>query len=263
MTRIAALALLLAGLPLAPADAATTTTTWVVERTAPDPERLTVGGGAGVHTGEYAMAAVATADAEPDGALRSAEGVLYVNVAATSDPYVRTPVAGASCTGTPGVSEVCSEWFAGGGLAFAAWWDDPDFDRVFVVLRGAASSVEVTGRGWRLRRWSGETRIAGDDAVSAGVPFAGARAFQQASARGGASGSLALGQLPCDGVGLVGAGAGAAQLTGGAAPVLTTCASAAPAAAVATGATTWTLDGAAAGLADVPARLVVIDAKAR
>lgn len=264
MRRLAALALMLTALPLAPASAADPLlTTYVVERTTAATAPLTIRGGAGAHGGDYAFAAVAGATSR-NGRLISAEGALFFGLAPDSELGARTPVADVECKDVPVASGVCAGTITGGAIAFAVWWDEPAFNRAFVVLRGVGKSVDLGERGspgWRLSRWTGSTRVVTDaDLVTAGTAMGrGAGSFGYASAPGAVRGSVAIGSLPCESF-VVGAGAGAATLTGGTKDALATCADTYPPAAAAPSSTEWVFEGAAAGVAAHPARLVVIQA---
>jgi hypothetical protein len=266
MRRLAALALMLTALPLAPASAADRLlTTWVVERTTSAPAPLTIRGGAGAHDGDYAFAAVAGATVR-NGRFTGAEGGLFFGIAPDSDVSARTPVADVECKDVPVASGVCAASMSGGGIAFAVWWDEPTFNRAFLVLRGVDKNMDLGedgSPGWRLSRWTGTTRVVTDaDMASAGSAMGrGAGAFGSASAPGGVGGSVAIGSLPCESL-VVGAGSGAATLTGGTKDAVATCADQAPPAAAAPGSTEWVFEGAAGGVSAHPARLVVIQAPA-
>lgn len=268
MRRVAALALLLAAAPVTPADAKVTTTTWVVERTNDDQRPLTIRGDAGAGNGEYAFAAVATADVSRSGEFTAAQGVLFFGIAPDTQATTQTPVADVACRDLPTVSTVCAGQDSAGVVFFGVWWDSPSFDRAFVVLRGDDKSVDLGHKGspgWRLRRWTGGVRVVdkGDLARTAGAMGNGAAVFGRSEAPGGVAGSIAIGHLPCTHLSAPGYGTGAATLTGGEAEVLATCADRLPPAAYARGGTEWVLDGAVTGLSDSPARLVVIDRKRR
>lgn len=264
MRRLAVLALLLTALPLAPASAADRLlTTWVVERTTSSPAPLTIRGGAGAHDGDYAFAAVAGATVR-DGRFTSAEGGLFFGLAPDSQVSAHTPAADVECKDVPVASGVCAGAITGGGIAFVVWWDEPAFNRAFLVLRGVGKSMDLGedgSPGWRLSRWTGTTRVVTDaDMVTAGSAMGrGAGAFGYADAPGLAGGSVAIGSLPCENF-VVGAGAGAATLTGGTKDAVATCADSSPPAAAAPGSTEWVFEGAAGGVAAHPARLVVIQA---
>jgi len=115
-------------------------------------------------------------------------------------------------------------------------------------------------RGWRLRRWDGNVREYGNDVASAsGSPY-GAGAFDDVTAIGGPRGSVAIGHPPCAYAGYASAGTGAVVLSGGRADVPSACpAPNTPPAAAMPGSAEWRLSGAIAGVADVPARLVVVE----
>ncbi|HWL36731.1 MAG TPA: hypothetical protein VNQ77_11105 [Frankiaceae bacterium] len=266
MRRLAALALMLTALPLAPASAADPLlTTYVVERTTSAPAPLTIRGGAGAHDGEYTFAAVASATSR-GGRLVAAEGALFFGLAPDSELSARTPAADVECKDVPVVSGVCAGSITGGGIAFVVWWDEPAFNRAFLVLRGVGKSMDLGedgSPGWRVSRWTGSTRVVTDaDMASAGSAMGrGAGVFGSASAPGAVGGSVAIGSLPCENF-VVGAGAGAATLTGGTKDAVATCADSYPPAAASPGSTEWVFEGASAGVAAHPARLVVIQAPA-
>lgn len=267
MRRLAALTLLLAAAPVAPAHAAATTTTWVVERVRDDAGPLTIRGGAGAGDGEYAFAAVATTTVDAKGQFDSAQGVLFFGVAPDTQASTTTPVGDLACRDVPAASEICAGQASGGVVVFAAWWDAPGFDLAFVVLHGSDKTIDLGergSRGWRARRWTAPVRVVdeGDLARTAGAFAMGAAVFGRSEAPGGVAGSLAIGHIPCKHLSSPGYGTGAATLTGGEKDVLATCADFSPPAAYAFGGTEWVLDGAVTGVSDSPARLVVIDRKA-
>lgn len=264
MRRTAAVALALAVLPLAPAGAAADPllATWVVERVSPTAKTLTVRGSAGALGGEHAFAAVASATVGRDGKLSGADGALFFGVVPDSRIQMETPAGRVECKDIPVAATVCAQQMAVGVIAFAVWWSDVTFNRAFVVLRGRSRGIDLGEHGspgWRLRRWTGPTRVVTDaDMASAGTPLGrGAGSFGYASAPA-AAGSVAIGKLPCMNAGYTNVGAGAAELRGGIRPVLATCADWYPPAAASRGATEWEFEGAAGGVSDTPARLVVI-----
>jgi hypothetical protein len=152
---------------------------------------------------------------------------------------------------------------------FMAWWDHPAFNRALVVLRGVDRRVDLGddgSPGWRLRRWTGGTRIVADaDVAGVTAPLGtGASTFVGAESVGGPAGSVAIGHLPCRDNGSASLGTGTVTLVGGTKEVDGTCPTDVyPPAAAAPGSTEWTLTGAAAGVSDVPARLVVFDMPSR
>lgn len=256
MKRLAALALSLSVLPLAPVAAADPMlATWIVERVSASARTLEINGGAGARDGEHAFAAVASATAT------DADGALFFGVVPDSNARVSTPAGDAECRDLPVAATACATK-AFGAIGFVVWWDDATFDKVFVVLHGRDKDVDVVDSpGWRLRRWRGPVRVVTDaDVVSSGSPAArGAGAFNRAESWGGSRGSVAIGKLPCLNAGYTNVGAGAATLTGGTTDKVATCADWYPPAAAARGGTEWVLDGAAAGASDTLARLVVVD----
>jgi hypothetical protein len=266
MRRLAALALSLSFLPAVPAHAASSmTTTWVVERVSPRATTLTVRGGAGARDGEYAMAAVASATVDGRGTLTGAEGALFFGIAPDGETVVSTPAGDYGCHDVPNAGTACALHTEFGVIGFAVWWDDVTFNRVFVVLHGRNRSIDLGEHGspgWRARRWTGAVRVVTDDIVVG--PAAAGRApsaFTYAESYGGRGGSVAIGHLPCLSAGYTNAGSGAARLLGGEHDVVGTCADFAPPAAFASGSTEWAFDGAAGGVSDTPARLVVIDGR--
>lgn len=255
------LALSLSALPLAPvADAAgPALTAYVVERTDPDAASLTVSGGVGAGDREYALAAVATANTGANGRFTSADGALFFGVTVEAYAAVKTPAGTYRCGDIPVAGTACAGALAGGGIGFAVWWDDAAFDQALVVLRGRGADLDVSV-GWAASRWTGSVRVVDNaDAASVTTTGGGVAAFAgEATAPGGGRGSVAIAHPPCHLFGIAAPGAGAVALTGGAAPVVAACPDAlAPPASAASGATTWKLTGAAAGVSDVPARLVV------
>jgi hypothetical protein len=268
------LALALAALtafPLTPAVAAPkpTVTTWVVERTSPAKHPVTVRGGAGAPKHEWVMAAVASATVGRDGRFQSADGGVFFGATSESGAVVKSPAGDVRCDGLPNGGTSCTDdGLAGSGIAFAIFWDDPAFNRVLVTIRGVGASIDLGDKGspgWRLRRWTGTTRIVTSDMASADGPLgAGGAAFGDAQAPGGPGGSVAVGHPPCKGFGYAAAGSGAVRLLGGTKEAVATCpADLFPPAAAATGGTEWTFTGASAGVSDVPARLVVFDLPVR
>jgi len=264
MRTLAAAALL--ALPVVPAHAAPApppTTTWVVERTSPRATELTVRGSAGAEDKEWAMAAVASATVGADGRFRGAEGGLFFGAVAESDPWLHTPAGTTHCSELPTAGSVCANGWAGAGIGFAIWWDGITFNRVFVVMHGRRASIDLGDKGspgWRIRRWTGPVRVIADtDAAGAETGLAGVDGFTTAHAVGGPGGSIAVGHPPCRSVGYSGAGTGAVRLLGGVEDKVATCADFEPPAAYKPGSTEWTFSGAAAGMSDVPARLVVIE----
>lgn len=252
MRRLAILALALSAMPLAPASAAARTVTYVAERVA-DEAPLMLSGSAGVGPGEHAFAAVATV------AGTSAEGALFFGLSMDTD----LRAGSVHCGDLPGAGQACSTLTGFGGLGFVVWWDEAAFDRAFVVLRGNDVRADLHSPGWTLREWTGATRVVTDaDVASAGTALGrGVSAFAGAATAPGSAGSVAIGKLPCMTVAYANAGAGAGLLTGGASDAVASCADFAPPAAVSDEATTWSFTGAGTGVADTPARLVVIDAE--
>lgn len=265
MRRLTVLAALLA-LPVVPAHAAPPpTVTYVAERLSPTAHTVEISGGAGASDHEWALAAVVAATVDSAGRFTYAEGGLFFGAVAESGAVVRTPVATKRCADLP-TAAFCANSRAGAGIGFVIWWDDAAFNRVFVVLRGRDASASLDGtRGWRLRRWTGPVHVVadGDYAGADTVLGASAGAFAKANAVGGVRGSLSVGHPPCRTLGYTGAGTGVVQLKGGADDVTATCAVETPPAAYARGSTEWELTGEAAGMSDVPARLVVIEPPAR
>lgn len=263
MRRLALLVALLA-LPVSAAEAKAPmrTTTWVVERVSSDAsDTLTVRGGAGADEHEWAMAAVAAASVGQDGRFTFAEGGLFFGAMA-NETTVTSPAGETRCSDVSAVKAVCLSDF-GAGIGFAIVWSKVTFNRAFVVLRGRAASIDLGEdgtRGWRYRRWTGPVRILGDDGeVSAAGPVGTSTStFTDAEAAGGPGGSIAIGHLPCRGIGYTNTGSGAARLRGGTKDVVATCADWYPPASYNAGGAEWTFSGAATGVSDVPARLVVI-----
>ncbi len=266
MRRLALVLAAVTALPLLPAEAGagSTVTTWVAERTSSTARTVLVRGGAGTGDHDYAMAAVAGATIGSDGRFTGAEGGLFFGATAESDSGIKTPVGETRCSDLPNPGgSVCFQW-SGAAIGFAILWEDVPFNRVFVVLRGRDAVVDLGEdgtEGWRLRRWYGPVRISGDgDDAAADVALGvGAGTFSQAGAIGGPGGSVAIGHPPCRSVGYTGLGSGVVGLYGGEQDVVATCAGMAPPASAAAGSTEWTFSGAAAGMSDVPARLVVIE----
>lgn len=262
MRRLAALALLLTVLPLAPVSAADPMlATWVVERVSPTARTLSLNGGAGARDGEHAFAAVASATMGSDGKFAGADGALFFGVMPDSQAEARTPAGDVACRDVPVAATVCAMQTAAGAIGFAAWWSDVTFNRAFVVLHGRDKVVRLDrSPGWRLRRWTSPVRVVTDaDMVTTGTPVGrGVGTFGYAGAPGFPGGSVAIGKLPCLNAGYANVGAGAARLIGGPKEVVATCADWYPPASAARGSTEWELDGAASGAADTPARLVVI-----
>ena len=262
--RTLAAALALATLPFAPAQAADPlTTTWVAERITSKTAPLRMFGGAGADDHDYALAAVVSATVS-NGQFTQAEGALFFGIAAESSVVVRTPAGETRCDKLPSVGTACSGT-AGAGMVFGVWWDAPEFNRALIVMRGRSTTVALDDSpGWRLRRWTGPVRIVTGDAVNGEAPFGtGASAWTRSASTGGPAGSVAIGHPPCRSVGYTNAGAEAARLLGGAEEVVATCALPYPPASYANGSAAWDFTGAAAGLSDVPARLVVIERPAR
>lgn len=268
MRRLAVALALLAALPV-PAGAASQPPLrgYVLEKVSADATAPGVSGGAGAYDHQYAYAAVAAATVGRDGRFGDAEGGLFFGATAESDPEASTPGPAVRCSDVPAAGQVCSSGMAGAGIAFAVWWDgDVTFNRVVVAMRGNDQQLRIMDgvRGWRLRRWDGAVReVAGDLAGATGSP-AGAGAFVDAQAVGGPGGSVAIGHPPCRQATYASAGTGAVRLLGGTREAVGTCgASLAPPAAAAPGSTEWTFTGAAAGVSDVPVRMVVIEAPQR
>ena len=266
MRRLAALALTLSLVPLAPAASAgaPTVTAWVAERVSPTATTLTVRGGAGARDGEYAFAAVASATAGRDGRFTDADGGLFFGIAPDSEGRVSTPAGDTGCRDVGAGGTACVVTDAGGAIGFAMWWDDVTFNRALIVLRGRNKQVDLGEQGspgWRLRRWTGAVRVVSDaDMASASTALGrGVGTFGYAEAPGGSTGSVAIGRLPCLNAGYTNVGAGAARLFGGTKEKVATCADWYPPAAAAPGGTEWVLDGAATGVSDTPARLVVVE----
>lgn len=263
-TLLATLAVL-AALPL-PADAARLPVrAYVLERVSDDATDPGISGGAGARDHEYAFAAVASVTTSR-GRFADATGALFFGVTAESDPEATGPGGATRCSAVPGAREVCGRTVSGAGLAFAVWWEDATFDYVLVAMRGRDQEVRpMEGvRGWRLRPWRGAVReVAGDLAGATASPY-GLGSFVDAEAVGGPGGSVAIGHPPCTQVAYASGGAGGVRLLGGTREALGACpATFAPPAAASPGSTEWTLTGAAAGVSDVPVRMVVIEAQAR
>lgn len=265
MRRLAAALALLAALPV-PARAATPQTplrAYVLERVSDDATDPGVMGGAGAGNHQYTYAAVASATAGPDGRFTAADGALFFGASAESDPGVNSPAGTVRCSAVPAGGQVCSNGMAGAGIAFAVWWEGATFNRVLVAMRGEGQRVELMEgvSGWRLSRWTGPVRDVNGDAAGATASPYGAGSFLDVEAPGGPGGSVAIGHPPCYSPGWGAAGTGAVRLLGGTEEVVATCpAQFGPPAAAAPGSTEWTLTGAAAGVSDVPTRLVVIEA---
>jgi hypothetical protein len=130
-------------------------------------------------------------------------------------------------------------------------------DRMIAVTYGRGGHVgiasDVPGQ-WEVRAvnrsvravWSSES----DGAAGVWNDAAGAEVFTTATARGGRQGSVAIAAPPCSGAPGVAVtlGAGRATLTGGVAPVETSCPSdVLRPSQVAPGETTWTFEGVVAG----------------
>jgi hypothetical protein len=261
---LVAASLTLAFAPVSPAGAADPLlTTWVVERTSRAASELVIDGGASAKEGEYAFAAVLSATVDETERFTDAEGGMFFGITPDSDAQASTPAGDVDCDDTP-AARVCLTMESGGAIGFVIWWSNATFNRAFVVLRGRNQGVGLgvgTSPGWTMRRWTGNVRVVTDaDMASVETPFGrGAAAFGYAEAPGASSGSVAIGHLPCVYAGYTNAGTGAARLLGGTREVVATCADWYPPAAAATGGTEWVLDGAATGVSDVPARLVVIE----
>ena len=256
----------LAALPVLPLPAGAASDplvkAWVVERVDPSATEVVVRGGAGARDHDYAMAAVASATVGRDGRFTSAEGALFFGVSPESGFRVRGPAGETTCEDLPD-RRLCSTTTAAGAIAFAAGWSGVTFNLVLFVLRGRDASVDLGENGspgWRLRRWDCRVRIvANADAASADTALGrGAGTFANAESVGGPGGSVAIGHPPCARF-VVGLGGGAVRLAGGKQEVVSTCPSMYPPAAAAPGSTEWRLSGAAAGISDTPARLVVIE----
>jgi len=269
MRRLAVATALLA-LPLVPARAAApppATVTYVAERTSAAAKELTVRGGAGARDHEYALAAVASATVGRDGRFAGADGALFFGSTAEDGAVVRTPVAQVKCKDIANGLACAND--AGAAIGFAVWWDETPFNRVFVVLHGRNISADLGEHGspgWRLRRWTGTTKLVNGmlEPASAGAPAgAGASAFARAQATGGQRGSVTIGHPPCTFMSVLPAGSGAVRLLGGEKDVVGTCADQNPPGAYAPAGAEWTLDGAAAGYSDVTTRLVVIEPPVR
>jgi hypothetical protein len=263
MRRLTLALALIAALPAVPARAATPTVvrSWVAERVSPDAGDVIVQGGAGAADGNYAMAAVAAANVGPDGRFSYAEGGVFFGLTVDSTAHATTPAGGVGCETLPAPG-TCTKFLSGGGIGFAVWWDKPvAFNRVLVTIRGQRPGVQLDPRvrGWRLSPWKGTVRIV--ESTTAGattVLGTGASAFTDAQSVGGPGGSVAVGHPPCRMAGYGAAGTGAVRLLGGKQAAIASCpADQAPPASYAPGSTEWQLTGAAAGLDDVPARLVV------
>lgn len=267
MRRLTLAVAALAALPL-PAHAAPQPPlrAYVLERVAADATDPGVTGGAGANDHQYAYAAVASATVGDDGRLRGADGALFFGATAESDTSASSPNGTTRCSQLPGAGQVCGSGYAAAGIAFAVWWDDAAFNRVVVVMRGHHQQLRLMDgvRGWRLRRLDGTVReVAGDLAGASTTPY-GAGSFVDAESVGGPGGSVAIGHPPCAQVGYAGAGGGAVRLLGGTKEAVATCpATFAPPAAAAPGSTEWVLTGAAAGVSDVPVRMVVIEPRRR
>ncbi|HEX8001798.1 MAG TPA: hypothetical protein VF519_03795 [Mycobacteriales bacterium] len=257
---------LLATLPAVPAHAAPELRGWVLERVSAAATPPGVRGGASAYDHEYAYAAVASATAGEDGRFDDADGALFFGSTAESDPVVRTPAGEHRCSEVPVGGTACADATAGSGIAFAVWWDEAAFDRVVVVVRGRGPAVELMEdvHGWRLSEWTGTVReVAGDLAGADTSPY-GLGSFVDAGAVGGPGGSVAIGHPPCTQVTYASTGSGAVRLLGGTRDKVASCpATFAPPAAGAPGSTEWSLTGAAAGVSDVPVRMVVIEAPQR
>jgi hypothetical protein len=136
---------------------------------------------------------------------------------------------------------------------------------VLVVAQGPKVVYTESHRGWAVKRITLPFRwVTGQDSAVLGAwaMGSGAEVFTDASLKGGATGSVAIGRLPCSAaaVGLVGRGVASATLDGGRAPRSTSCAGSPRVAAIADGRTTWRLHGNAAGdTTDADLRLLVLD----
>jgi hypothetical protein len=265
MRRLLPALLLLAVVP-APARAVTQPPlrAYVLERVSDDATPPGVAGGAGADNHQYAFAAVASANVNDEGRFDAAEGVLFFGATAESDPYVTTPATGARCSDVPPASSVCgSGSWSGAAIAFIVWWDGPvTFNRVVVVMRGMRQGVKLVDgvRGWVVRPWKGTVREVGGDLASASATPYGGGGFTKTTAVGGPGGSVAIGHPPCAYAGTVSAGTGAVRLSGGPSDVVSACpAPNTPPASAMPGSTEWQLDGGVVGVADVPARLVVVE----
>jgi hypothetical protein len=268
MRRLALVLAVVTAFPLSPVSAAPPKigiSTWVVERVKPNARALSISGGASAWNHDYAFAAVASVSLDKDGRFADAEGGLFYGAAAESGVFVRTPAGDVACGGLPNGGTACHDGLAGAGIAFAIWWDNASFNKVFVVLRGSDRSAKIDTKsspGWRIRPWTGPVRVVtnADYGSVMGPLGTGVTVSGDATAAGGSTGSVAIGHPACASYGVAAAGSGVVTLQGGTKDVTRTCPKdVAPPAAAAPGGTEWTLSGASAGQTDVPTRLIVIE----
>jgi hypothetical protein len=143
-------------------------------------------------------------------------------------------------------------------------------NRIVAVGYGRSSTLEVDGKGWRVREVKRAVRAVWSTGGAGSTGFSqqdlGAEVFQRSFAAGGPRGSIAMASPPCSGVVSVGGGVGKATLTGGREPVSTTCpVDVAGVSQAATGRTSWVYEGLVAGLTAYvspgpgPVRLLVVD----
>jgi hypothetical protein len=185
----------------------------------------------------------------PGAHLTSREGTSTPAAYAAGEMLSCAAVAGA-CTETKGVNITVAYYNDSGR-------NDPVApDTVIVVTHGRDAKVSLAngGKQWRVRKVTRNVRAfwSTDDDTSAGLwhSAAGLEVFTKASVKGGPRGSVAIGVPPCSAtpVGLAG-GAGEATLSGGVAPVKTSCPQdVLRPSQIATKATTWTFAGTVAGL---------------
>ena len=127
---------------------------------------------------------------------------------------------------------------------------------VSIVTQGASVRIQdrVLERGRATHRRGGYRLVTAEQADADGVARPGQRVevFRGAAAAGGRRGSVAVALPPCE------PGVGSLQLEGGRAPVDISCPTA-EVTAFADRATTWRLDGLAAGTTGRGTRLLVID----
>lgn len=249
---------------------------FVVERTTTGPSTLVLGAGFGYGFGQaedglIALTAVRDDPGAESGIASTAFGfMLSAGGGTLPDAYVLGERYDCSSISDPPPEE-CELVISGGGTGLGYLYEDEggpdDPDRMFVAVHGSGPGASLGGqtKGWTIREVPPTfhfVRAHESQAVGVQGLFAGGEVFLSASTSGPEHGSVAVGQPPC-GFPMFEPGAGATLLNGGAAqPAIHVCgAEWGGVTDFAAGATTWRLEGAAAGASHWfgPARLLVID----
>lgn len=165
-----------------------------------------------------------------------------------------TSATGVACTSTKGVM-LTTAYYRDNGLSDAI---APDTVLVVTYGRDGQVAVSQTAAGkpqWRVRKVSRAARAFwssdANDTTGVWSKYLGAEVFTtKATLKGGRRGSVAIAAPPCAGTAVgTTSGLGSAKLTGGVAPVETSCPEdVMRPSQVARKATTWTFSGSVAGL---------------